>query len=176
MKFTRAHGFFEYRRIKRLYKKAFPLCERKPFSIIKAMQKRGKTDIWYFEDGGAFLGFAATINGDDVVLIDYFAVETKKRGLGFGTKMLKSLVDFYKPRGIFLEIEVPYESSKNYEERIRRKSFYLRAGFKPMNTYAKLFGVDMELLSIGCMLDFDEYRNFYLKNYGKSAFDNIKKI
>ena len=46
MKLREPKGFFEYLRIKKLYKKAFPRCERKPFSIIKRMKSAGKTDIW----------------------------------------------------------------------------------------------------------------------------------
>lgn len=163
-------------RIKRLYKKAFPKEERKPFSIILKMQKKGKTDLWYFEEDGRFLGMAATINGEDEVLIDYFAVSGKMRSLGYGTRMLKELVAHYSPRGVFLEIERPSEDAENQEQRLRRKDFYLRAGFVEMGTSAKLFGVDMELLGIGCRLDFDEYRNFYLENYGRFAYDNIKQL
>ena len=40
-----------------LYREAFPKCERKPFSIIRAMAKLGKTDLWYFEDEKGFAAF-----------------------------------------------------------------------------------------------------------------------
>ena len=175
MNFKRARGFFEFIKIKKLYKKAFPRSERKPFSLIKRMQKLGKTDIWYFSDKKGFLGFATTINSPDIILIDYFTVLGKRRGAGNGTKMLKSLIGHYSGRGIFLEIEIPDERAENYEERIKRKRFYMNAGLSPMNTKAKLFGVDMELMGIGCSLDFDEYRNFYKDNYGVFAYNNIKE-
>lgn len=162
--------------MKRLYKKAFPIEERKPFSIIRRMQQKGKTDIWYFEEDGCFLGLATTINGDREVLIDYFAVDEKMRGRGYGHQMLNTLISHYSPKGVFLEIEIPYESAENYSERVRRKNFYLGCGLCEMGTRAKLFGVDMELLGIGTNLDFDEYREFYLTNYGKFAYDNIKKL
>lgn len=168
--------FTELYRLKRLYKRSFPKEERKPFSIIRKMQKKGKTDIWYFEEDGEFLGLAATINSDECILIDYFAVAEKMRSKGYGTRMLTSLIDMYRPRGVFLEIEIPYKDSKNYEERVRRKEFYIRAGLSELGTSAKLFGVDMELLGVGVDLDFDAYRNFYLNNYGKFAYDNIAKI
>lgn len=161
-------------RLKRLYKRAFPIEERKPFCIIRKMQKRGKTDIWYFEENGVFLGLATTINSDEKVLIDYFAVSEGIRGLGYGTQMLRELISHYSPRGVFLEIEIPYEDSVNYEQRLRRKRFYLNAGLSEMDTKAKLFGVDMELLGTGFSMTYDEYKNFYLENYGRFAYDNIK--
>ena len=140
------------------------------------MQRRGKSDIWYFEENGRFLGLATTINSDDCVLIDYFAVSEDMRGCGNGTRMLKALMEEYAPRRIFLEIEIPYEDSEKYRERLSRKSFYLNAGLTEMGTRVKLFGVDMELLGAGFTLSFEEYRDFYLKNYGKFAFDHIEKI
>ena len=176
MKLREPKGFFEYFRIKRLYKRAFPRCERKPFSIIKKMKEQGKTDIWYFYDEDDFVGFAATINGEREILIDYLAICEDARGKGYGSSAIASMLEHYEQKGVFLEIEIPYEDAENYEERVRRKSFYLRSGLVPMNTYAKLFGVDMELLGVRCNLNYDEYRSFYLENYGRIAYDNITPV
>jgi GNAT superfamily N-acetyltransferase len=108
--------------------------------------------------------------------VDYFAVSEKLRGKGYGEMMLKAIIQHYEGRGVFLEIEVPYEWADNYNDRLRRRSFYVdRVGLTPMGTTAKLFGVDMELLGSGCHLTYDEYRNFYLNNYGRFAYDNITK-
>lgn len=175
MRYLQAKRIGEFFKIKALYKRAFPIEERKPFGIIRRMQRLGKSDIWYFEEDGQFVGMAATINGEKEVLIDYLAVEKKHRGKGCGTRMITLLTKHYLPKDIFLEIEIPYEGAKNYDERKRRKDFYLRSGLCEMGTSANLFGVDMELLGTGRALSFDEYRNFYLTNYGKFAYDNIKK-
>ena len=162
-------------RIRLLYREAFPRCERKPFSIIRMMEERGKTDLWYFEDEGGFAGMCATINGKDNILIDYLAVAKKRRGTGVGSKMFSALLEHYRDFGVFLEIEELDEGAENNAERIRRKQFYLRAGLTAMDTHVKLFGVDMELLGKNCHLSFDEYRDFYLTNYSKFAYDNIRK-
>ena len=176
MNFKAPKGIVEYARLYSLYMTAFPKCERKPFSIIREKHRIGKTDIWYFEDAGKFLGLCITINGDKEVLIDYFAVAERKRGQGNGRRMLNAMLKYYSPRGVFLEIEIPYESAENYIERVRRKKFYTSVGLSPMNTYVKLFGVDMELMGFGCHMTFDEYRNFYRENYGEQAYNNIKKV
>ncbi len=176
MNFREPKGIIEYLRIYGLYRKSFPKSERKPFSAILKMKKMGKADIWYFEDEGGFLGFSSTINGEREILIDYFTVNDKRRGKGYGTRMLSALLDRYEPLGIFLEIEIPYESAENYTERVRRKNFYIAVGLTPTTTYAKLFGVDMELMGVRCLLNFDEYREFYLKNYGRFAYDHINKV
>ena len=175
MRFFKPTGLIQILKIRLLYREAFPRCERKPFSIIRTMAKRGKTDLWYFEDDGGFAGLAATINGEDKILIDYLAVSKHRRGTGVGTKMLSALIEHYRDFGVFLEIEELDPSAENNNERIRRKNFYLRAGLTPMDTHVKLFGVDMELLGKNCHLTFDEYREFYLTNYSKFAYDNIKR-
>ena len=172
-------GISERLKLRRLYSRAFPRSEKKPFSLIRAMQRKGITDVIYFSDRNGFLGLAITVNSPDIILIDYFAVAEKRRGEGHGTEMLKALISHYAPRAIFLEIEKPDASAKNNEERLRRKAFYERCGLVPLGTDAKLFGVDMELLGIGCSLSFEEYRRFYLENYGsfgKIVFKNILPI
>ena len=166
----------QWLRIYRLYMRAFPKCERKPLRIIWQMYKKGKTDIWYCSCGGSFAGLGITINGPDTVLLDYFAVEISRRGEGIGSALLPKFMDMYAPKSFFLEIESTYVPAENGSERINRKRFYLRNGLEEMGTEAYLFGVRMELLGKGCVLGFDEYRNFYRDNYNQWAADNIKPI
>ena len=160
--------------IYRLYRNAFPASERKPFSIIRSMQKKGKTDVWYFEKDGVFAGFATTINGNDRILLDYLAVDRKKRNCGIGTEILNLIRTQYEGKGIFLEIERLCADAPNAEERIRRKQFYLSCGMKELNVSARVFGVEMELLGWNCELDFNDYRLFYRDNYSEFAAGNIE--
>ena len=176
MKIIQAKKFIHRLKIYRLYMSAFPKCERKPFSMILSMQKKGKTDLWYVKSGGKFIGMGATINGDDLILLDYFAVSEKCRCMGYGREILKRLRSLYPGKGFFLEIEKTYPDAENADERLRRKNFYLTAGMTELGTDAKLFGVDMELLGFDCSLTFDEYREFYRKNYGEFAAKNIRHI
>ena len=163
-------------RFMRLYRQAFPREERKPVSMIRRMQKKGKTDVWCLEQDGQFVGLAATINGPEQILIDYLAILPKRRGHGDGSEALRQLRQQYAGKGVFLEIECVCQEADNYEERKRRKHFYLSNGLQEMHTTAKLFGVDMELLGFDCQLDFDQYRAFYRDNYGQWAADHITEV
>jgi len=163
-------------RIYRLYLKAFPKYERKPFSVIYNMYKKGKSDVWYCTADGSFAGLGITINGPDTILLDYFAVEGARRGEGIGSALLTRFMEMYADKGFFLEIESTFVAAENSGERKKRKSFYLHNGLEEMGTEAYLFGTRMELLGKGCRLDFDEYRSFYRDNYGQWAADNIKPI
>ena len=167
---------YQWLRFCRLYYRAFPASERKPVSMIRKKQKDGTTDVWYLEEDGRFVGLAATINGPDIILVDYLAMHDKCRACGHGSQALKELRSQYAGKGVFVEIECLYEDADNYEDRCRRKAFYMRNGMTPMNTTAKLFGVDMELLGYDCQLSYEEYHEFYRVNYSEWAASHITPV
>lgn len=171
-----AHGFLQWAKIRRLYKKAFPRSERKPISIIKSMQKSRKSDVWFFEKNGKFVGFAATINGDDIILLDYLAVDAACRGMGIGSEILKTLRRQYAGKGVFAEIERVPDHADAHDDRRKRKQFYIANGMNELNVYAKVFGVEMELVGWECRLDFNAYQSFYRNYYGEFAAKNLVEM
>lgn len=162
----------DWLRIRLLYRRAFPREERKPFAMIRKMQKEGRTDVWLAEQGGRFAGLAATINGDGIILLDYLAVHEKMRDQGVGSAMLQSLLAHYEGRGLFVEIEAADRADPS-GEKARRKAFYLRNSLNDMHVTALLFGVRMELLGRACTLDFDAYRDFYRTYYSPWAAEHV---
>ena len=171
----RPHGL-DMMRLKRLYREAFPREERKPFSVIRRLEREGRSDILAFFDNGKFIGLAITVRRDERVLIDYLAVHRKMRGKGFGSSILRELINKYTPNSIFLEIERITDDAPNREERVRRKKFYENLGFSSMNVFIELFGVEMELLGYNTAITYDEYLSFYVENIGEFARDHIKEI
>ena len=174
MDIKKPSGLLEWLRIYRLYQSAFPASEKKPFSMILSMQKKGNSDVWYCVENRKFAGLVITINGPDKVLLDYLAVAAKRRGQGIGSQILKKMREQYVGKGVFLEIEIVDKAAENYEERKRRKQFYLSNGMTPMNVFIELFGVDMELLGFDCTLTFEEYHDFYRTNYNEWAAAHVK--
>lgn len=168
-------GIARWMKLYRLYRSAFPASEQKPFRMILKMFRRGKTDIWCVERDGAFAGLAITINGPDMVLLDYFAVAEECRGQGIGSAALGEILRCYRDRGVFLEIESTHEDAPNRAQREKRKRFYLANGLEELHTEARLFGVMMELLGRGCSLDFEGYQSFYRDNYSPWAAEHIER-
>jgi len=160
----------------RLYMTAFPASERKPVSMILKMYKKGVTDIWCLERDGKFMGLAITINGPHLILLDYFAVSAAHRSEGIGSAALTVLMEHYRDKGFFLEIESTTEDAPNQAQRLRRKAFYLSCGLRELGAKACLFGVNMELLGVRCQLDYDGYKNFYRDNYSQWASDHITPV
>ncbi len=158
-----------------LYRSAFPRAERKPFFNIRTLHSEGKADVWCIVVNGRFAGLATTINGDGLVLLDYFAVVKGSRGRGIGREAMSCLLELYRDRGVFLEIEDPKAPGLNRQLREKRKAFYLSCGFSELDVRAKVFGVRMELLGVRCSLDFAQYRAFYGKNMSPWAADHLEK-
>ena len=173
MKLRKVRSTKDWRDIKKLYKRAFPLNEKKPFWLIRNKFETGQADVWVLDRNGEFSGLAITMNGDDLVLLDYFAVRADKRGCGIGSEALEALQEQYGDRRFFLEIESVDKQSSKLAERQRRKKFYLANRMQELGVEVKLFGVDMELLGHNCEVSFEEYRNLYLITYGNWAARNV---
>lgn len=92
-----------------------------------------------------------------------------------GSEILRQMREQYRGKGVFLEIETVKESAENYEERKRRKQFYLSNGMRSLGVFVELFGVEMELLGFDCKLTFEEYHAFYRDNYNAWAAEHVKR-
>ncbi len=161
-------------KLKELYEEAFPANERKPFHVLEENQKKGVTDILALTDE-KFVGLVITVNYKDMVLIDYFAVDSFARGSGIGSKALELIRQRYAGKRVFLEIETPDESSANNEQRIRRKSFYLRNGLTAPGIYVNVYNTDMELMTFTKPVSFEEYVELYKWAMGEEWLEKFGK-
>ena len=160
-----------------LYHKAFPKEEKKPYWLIKQCEKRGFGRNFIIKsDAGEFLGIAYTISNGKIVLLDYFAIQENRRGMGIGTKVLENLKEIFTPLPLILEIEDPELPSENREQRIRRKDFYQRCGMKMMDYRISLFGVDMRILTSGELIGFADYRGLLLEVFGEYISKNVELL
>ena len=175
VKLTRAQSFGQWLKIRRLYRLAFPRAERKPFSAILKIHRSNRGDVWYCTVGGHFAGFASTVRGGELVLVDYLAVSPAMRDGGIGSAILGELRNKYPEQHLFLEIESVWEDVPDRDARLRRKAFYLRNGFTPMKLMIWLFGVKMEVLGIDCTMDYSQYHDFYHTYLSPWAAEHISE-
>ena len=175
LQYAAPRGLRQWAEVYRLYQRAFPRSEKKPFSMIRSMHRKGVSDVWRFTRNGSFAGIIITINGQNHILLDYLAVEESQRGTGIGTEILGQMREHYAGKGVFLEIESVYEDCPNKDQRIRRKHFYEKCGMESRGVFVWLFGVKMELMGFDCKLSYPEYHNFYRDNYNQWAADHIRQ-
>lgn len=164
-------------RIKRLYRSAFPRIERKPFRFIIRQCEKGEAELFAVETNeGKFAGLAFAVKYSDIVMLDYFAIHPKLRGKGIGSKALQTLKSKYADSRFILEIESTAKPCRNLKARQKRREFYLRNGMKPSGFTAHVFLTDLEILTAGKPVTFEEYLGLYTAHLGKRAAKRIARI
>lgn len=170
----------QLKKVKELYEASFPKSEKKPFRFIVKKRKEGFFDILVIEDEqGDFCGLAIMMLSGGFALLDYLAIAPDCQGAGLGGRTLRELRERYGEEKIVVEIESTAglepvagrtesaledsapKTAQNARDRLRRKAFYLRNGMMPMDYRVDLFGVEMEVLTYGRHLSFEEYYAIY---------------
>lgn len=147
--------------MKRIYLESFPKAERKPFKMMRRMAKLGKMELLAIAEGRRLLGLLITVRYRDMVLLDYLAIKPELTQKNYGSRAVEMIKERYRDKRLVLEIELPDEHAANARIRERRKRFYLKNGIVETGIHIVLFGVEMELLTEGKPLTFEEYFAIY---------------
>lgn len=147
----------EHKKLKKLYIDAFPAEERAPFFLIMSKAKKGRAEMLTAHDGNEFVGFAYMVCYKDLAYLFYLAVDKDKRGMGYGRKIVEAVKSRYRGRRIFLAREQIDKSAENYEQRVSRRNFYIRCGFKDLPCHIKEASVIYDVMGIGGKVSADEY-------------------
>ena len=163
--------------IYKLYHSSFPKEEKKPFLLILIGILKKRFEVFSIEnETDGFIGLAIILKYNDLILLDFFSISSDIRSRGYGSKVLNLLKEYYKNYRFFLEIENPYDvKSLNLEERKKRQKFYIKNGFTPLPFRSNLFGVEMEILSYDCTLNFEEYHSLYINQFNGFMKNIISK-
>lgn len=162
----------DYAASKRLYKKAFPAKERAPFWILMNKNRPPVTDFWAFHDKNQYVGFTYIVKYQELVYIFYLAMETDKRGRGYGTKAIEALKTHYAGKRIFLALETLDKTADNYEQRVKRHAFYKKCGLSDIPYQLKEASVIYSLMGIGRPVEPEEYRAM-MENYLGGFFSRL---
>lgn len=167
----------QFDNIHALYLTAFPENERKSFTMMKDLMKKGLLDIVIFEtDDQPFIGFAILAIHKKTMLVDYLAINPDYRGKGYGSTALEWLIKEYPLHKICLEIESTNVESDNHKERISRKKFYLKNKLTMLPFEAEVFEVRFELLSNNTAITPEEFVAIYHNVYGPNSSKNVRVI
>ena len=152
--------------IKTLYEAAFPKNERKE---IKYLLEKGQDvgEVYAFFDGEKFVGFTCLLSYHTICHVIYFAVAENLRDEGYGTKIIKAVCEAKKRKRVLVDIEMEEDDAPNEAQRVKRKEFYLRNGFKDTEITYRWEGDDYEILSYGGNCTKGEFRAFWSGIYKK---------
>lgn len=137
-----------------LAKNAFPPEEYLAPDELVEMANAEDFDFLALTDEGQFVGFMAVQIYESLVYLFFLAIDPSCRSKGYGSEAIKALKARYPDKKQTVDFEMLDEEADNNEQRIKRKSFYLRNGYKETGLFLSYFGVDYEVM---CMdSDFDE--------------------
>ena len=168
----------EEKKALKLYKTAFPKEEQKPWKLLLKKQKEGLYNLSIaVDEENNFYGLAFTIKNNNVILLDFLAIQPEFRGQGIGSKILKLLQENKnKEEKIVIEIEdTTSTTTMNLLERIKRKDFYIKNNMIDNKYKISLFNCPFEILSFGENVSFEEYFKVLELLYGnKKASKYVK--
>lgn len=156
----------EYKKLKKLYKKAFPNDERLPLWILKIKDKKENEFFYSIYDEEKFIGLTYLINNDNITYVLYLAIDPTNRGQGYGSIVLDKIKKESNQKSIVLCIEEIDSNADNYEQRIKRKKFYERNGFIETGYKNKEGKRFYEILTYGKKHEKQEYEKMMKKVWG----------
>lgn len=145
------------REIKRIYESAFPDDEKAPFFIIMHKERTKKAEILTAYENDEFVGFAYMVCYKNLAYLFYLAVDENKRGKGYGRKLIEAVKIRYSGKRIFLAREQLDESAENYAQRVSRRDFYVKCGFRDLPCCIKEASVIYDVMGIGGNVSAREY-------------------
>ena len=162
----------DIKKMKQLYITAFPANERAPFFLLKSKAKKDNIDFLGIYNNGKWAGFFYIVSLHDLSYVFYFAVDSEQRGMGIGSEAIKDLIARYSANRLFLAIEEVVETAPNYEERVKRKDFYMKNGFEPLGKKLIEGEVTYDVLGVNGTVSPEEYDKLIESFSGKL----LKKI
>ncbi len=137
------------KQLEMLYKTSFPEQEQIPWDELVPLIDKMYLDFTTYYEKDEIVGFTVVFPYKTLNWFWYFAVKPELRGQGKGQEMLTIVIQKYKGKKFFLDLESTKQKCENMEQRISRHGFYLRNGFKDTNLYKKYDDIEMTVMVLG---------------------------
>lgn len=130
----------------------FPEEELIPWKLGRARNTQGRYEGFGLYDRDQLCGYAFFIKTGPQLeyrMLDYYAVDSSRRGKGYGSRFLELLSEALKEcGGIFLESERILSAADEADKKIRERriAFYLRNGCVFTELETKVFGAEYSIL------------------------------
>ena len=139
-----------WREINNLAKEAFPPEEYlAPIELVR-MSKANNFDFLLLTDDEQFVGFMVVQTHKNLAYLFFLAIDSSRRSKGYGSYAIEALKEAYPEKKQVVDFEMLDEKADNYEQRKKRRNFYLRNGYKETGLFLSYLGVDYEVF---CMED-----------------------
>lgn len=133
-------------RLDELAFEAFPPEEYLAPKKILELTRKSELDFWGVYDNDRFLGFCVIARHRSMAYLFFLAITAENRSKGYGSAILSLLSETYKTNQFTVDFEMVDENAPNYDQRVRRKAFYMKNGFDETGLFLTYFGVSYEVL------------------------------
>lgn len=141
-------SFPKMKHLNALAREAFPPEEHIPPEELIRMSQEGAMDFWALYDGTKFIGFIVAVTFKTMAYLFFLAIDAFCRSHGYGSKALSLFAEQYPGCTHVVDMEMPEENAPNVEQRIARKKFYLRNGYKETGQYLTYRNTSFEVLCL----------------------------
>lgn len=156
--------------INRLAKEAFPPEEYlAPTELVK-MSQADNFDFLLLKDQEQFVGFMVVQTYKNMAYLFFLAIDEKSRGKGYGSRAIETLKEEYPNKVHTVDFEMLDQTASNYEQRKKRRNFYLRNGYQETGLFLSYLGVDYEVFCMSDNFDIDTFKAM-MKTIQVQGFD-----
>ncbi len=150
--------FPDLNKVETLAREAFPPEEYLAPRELIAMDQRGELDFLALYDGAQFVGFMTVCAFESLAYLFFLAVDPALRSHGYGGQALALLETLYPGRQQVVDLEMPDAQAPNNAQRISRRGFYLRHGYRATGHFLSYLGVDYEILCKESAFDLNAFQ------------------
>lgn len=167
--------FVDLPSVEALAREAFPPEEYLSPAKLVEMAEQRQVDFWGLYDGNTFIGFMVISIYSDLCYLFFLAVEPSVRSCGYGSQALDLIGDLYPNKQQVVDFEMVDASALNNAQRISRKAFYVRNGYKTTGKFISYLGVDYEILCKTELFNFESFKQmmnrFGIENFSPVYFE-----
>ena len=147
-----------WREINNLAKEAFqPEEYLAPIELVR-MSKANNFDFLLLTDDEQFVGFMVVQTHRNLAYLFFLAIDSSCRSKGYGSYAIEALKEAYPEKKQVVDFEMLDEKADNYEQRKKRRNFYLRNGYKETGLFLSYLGVDYEVFCMEDDFDVEEFK------------------
>ena len=147
-----------WQQINSLAKEAFPPEEYLAPDKLVEMSEAENFDFLVLTDEGDFVGFMVVQTYKNLAYLFFLAIDSSRRSKGYGSYAIEALKEAYPEKKQVVDFEMLDEKADNYEQRKKRRNFYLRNGYKETGLFLSYLGVDYEVFCMEDDFDVEEFK------------------
>lgn len=156
--------FIDINKLNILAKEAFPPKESMPLAELIELNKRDDFSFLAIYDNNNFIGYIALLLYKELCYLFFLAIDTKYRGKGYGSLVIKMIMEKYSSKIHVVDFEAIDINAINNEQRIKRKKFYLANGYKETGLFLTYNDITYELVSSDLNFNFNTFKDMMTDN------------